>query len=281
MGTAVELPISRRVQLAVVAHIRHVYTDYDNLLKTGTYHEARAAVEKPCLDLLAQWRSDDDDDPNAMEDILREVIVIDDDEDEDTNRKSPLTNHDYSNRDNSVEIISSHAFAGEVQTRSSDYSNSTQIAPSDHLHGHEQDVSAIKQYIELGQYSHNSRDQNDIPRPDSSSVHLTRWREALHRRKHSFSSYIDNNSRVSDPATAEVLALQRQHRELEPQLLSSDGVQRPRVQSGGNDWSQTPVHIQSMPTQQQENAEISAQQFVNQVTNGSIPESRQVSDMCR
>ena len=29
VGTANELPLARRAQLAVVAHIRHVYTDYD------------------------------------------------------------------------------------------------------------------------------------------------------------------------------------------------------------------------------------------------------------
>jgi hypothetical protein len=33
------LPLARRVQLAVVAHVRHVYTDYDRLLKTTSFHE--------------------------------------------------------------------------------------------------------------------------------------------------------------------------------------------------------------------------------------------------
>ena len=95
-----------------------MYTNYDRLLRIGTRQEARAKVEKPCLDQLAQWRSDDDDDPNAMEEILREVIVIDDDDDDDReynhnkqNRSTSVSPHN--GRDGSVEIISSHAFADE------------------------------------------------------------------------------------------------------------------------------------------------------------------------
>ena len=85
VGTAAELNLTRRVQLAVVAHIRHNYTDYDEIIKQTSWRNARAAVEQPCLDVLAQWRadSDEDDDPDAMEEILNEVIVIPDSDDED------------------------------------------------------------------------------------------------------------------------------------------------------------------------------------------------------
>ena len=65
----------------MVAHIRHIYTDYDLLLRTNDYLVARRKVEQPCLDVLTQWREDEEDDPDAMEDILREVIVIPDDDD--------------------------------------------------------------------------------------------------------------------------------------------------------------------------------------------------------
>lgn len=85
VGTAAELNLTRRVQLAVVAHIRHNYTDYDKIIKETSWLHARAIVEQPCLDVLAQWRGDidEDDEPDAMEEILNEVIVIPDDDEED------------------------------------------------------------------------------------------------------------------------------------------------------------------------------------------------------
>lgn len=80
VGTANELPLVRRAQLAVVAHIRHVYTDYDKLLRRGGYHTARTRVEKPTLEKLVAWRGDDENGSKLMEDVLKEVVVISDDE---------------------------------------------------------------------------------------------------------------------------------------------------------------------------------------------------------
>ncbi|KAK2731762.1 hypothetical protein FQN57_003176 [Myotisia sp. PD_48] len=82
VGTAVELPLARRVQLAVVAHIRHAYTDYDRLLKITSFQQARAAVEEPCLEKLVHWRGDDENGATVLEDVFREVIIISDDEDD-------------------------------------------------------------------------------------------------------------------------------------------------------------------------------------------------------
>ena len=85
VGTAANLPLPRRVQLAVVAHIRHVHTKYDSLLRSTTFQDARARVEAACLRKLTEWRGDDENDKadaDEMEEILREVIVISDDEDE-------------------------------------------------------------------------------------------------------------------------------------------------------------------------------------------------------
>ncbi len=195
MGTAIELPLSRRVQLAVVAHIRHVYTDYDKLLKTGTYQNARAAVEKPCLDLLAQWRSDDDDDdPNAMEEILREVIVIDDDDDENKDRISPLENRKSINRDDSIEIISSHAFAEEVQTRH-------QLVHRDRPYNPEVEDNENIRYTDR---------ERPNPTLDRSGIHRHRWQEALHRHR-----------------TNPVFTHQDKHERLVPRLELSTG--RPKI----------------------------------------------------
>jgi hypothetical protein len=84
VGTATELPLVRRAQLSVVAHVRHMYTKYDSLLRRVQWNEARSMVEGPTLRKLVEWRGDDDNGKEALEDVLREVIVIsDDDESED------------------------------------------------------------------------------------------------------------------------------------------------------------------------------------------------------
>ncbi|EZF22159.1 hypothetical protein H112_04917 [Trichophyton rubrum D6] len=82
VGTATELPLARRAQLAVVAHIRHIYTSYDRLLKMTSFQEARASVEEPTLAKLVLWRGDDENGTTVLEDVFREVIVISDDEDD-------------------------------------------------------------------------------------------------------------------------------------------------------------------------------------------------------
>lgn len=116
VGTA-DLPLHRRAQLGVLAHIRHVYTNYDQLLRIGEWKDARAAVEHQCLDKLVQWRGDDEDDTDAMSDILREVIVIpDDEEDHDPTPSSGRTPANTS-RDASVEIVATRAAANAIRTQ--------------------------------------------------------------------------------------------------------------------------------------------------------------------
>ncbi|KAK3344016.1 hypothetical protein B0T25DRAFT_462838 [Lasiosphaeria hispida] len=91
VGLAADQPLSRRVQLAVLAHIRHTHTRYDQLLRETTYANARKAVEPLCLDILVKWRGDEETGRDQLDEILCEVVVIsdsesdddDDDEDED------------------------------------------------------------------------------------------------------------------------------------------------------------------------------------------------------
>ena len=91
VGLAPDINLSRRVQLAVLAHIRHSHTRYDQLLKETTYVNARKAVESLCLDVLVKWRGDEETGRDQLDEILCEVIVIsesesdesDDDDDED------------------------------------------------------------------------------------------------------------------------------------------------------------------------------------------------------
>lgn len=122
VGTALELPLARRAQLAVVAHIRHVYTDYDRLLKVTSFHEARSIVEEPTLAKLVEWRGDDENGKTVLEDVFREVIVISDD-DEDSDSDEAENTPSAANRDHNVEYVSSRARAVELPARPLTHAN--------------------------------------------------------------------------------------------------------------------------------------------------------------
>jgi hypothetical protein len=104
--------LARRVQLAVVAHIRHVYTDYDKRLKTGTWMQARQNVEHVSLAKLKEWRDETGERSNEIEDTFREVIVLDDDDDESSDDDSLSTPDE---REQSMEIVSNRATARDLQ----------------------------------------------------------------------------------------------------------------------------------------------------------------------
>jgi hypothetical protein len=108
VGNAKELPLARRVQLAVVAHIRHMYTDYDKMLKTGSWMEARQKVEHVSLAKLKEWRDETGEQSNEIEDTFREVIVLDD-EDETSDGDTP------DEREQSMEIVSNRVIAQDIQ----------------------------------------------------------------------------------------------------------------------------------------------------------------------
>lgn len=111
VGTAEEIPHVRRAQLSVVAHIRHIYTDYDKLLRRVPYNDARHAVEKTTLAKLVEWRGDDDQADEAAKhaaaDALREVIVISDEDDSDSQGSyEPIAQNDLQ-----VEELATSAYA--------------------------------------------------------------------------------------------------------------------------------------------------------------------------
>ncbi|KAH7133331.1 hypothetical protein B0J13DRAFT_587607 [Dactylonectria estremocensis] len=83
VGLSDDITLARRVQLAVLAHIRHTHTRYDTLLKETTWQNARKVVEGLCLDTLVKWRGDEETGRDQLDEILREVVVISDSEDED------------------------------------------------------------------------------------------------------------------------------------------------------------------------------------------------------
>lgn len=86
VGDARDLTLGRKVQLAVAAHIRHEYTNYDYLLSTGTYNrkEARNAIQPQYVQKVAEWRGEDG--KASVEDMFREIIEILDEDEDDTQR---------------------------------------------------------------------------------------------------------------------------------------------------------------------------------------------------
>lgn len=65
IGLVEEEPLERRVQLAVSAHIRHVYTDYDFLLKAFSWEIAREMQAPEFLAKIKEWMGADFDDSTA------------------------------------------------------------------------------------------------------------------------------------------------------------------------------------------------------------------------
>ena len=212
----------RRAQLAVIAHIRHTYTDYDALLKLVQYNEARRRVEKPCLDRLIRWRGDDDD-AEDMDDVLREVIVIPDDDEEDDDaaetKESLLRQPEEDERDSSVEYISE----ADMQVQPVDYSNINRTGGRGDSYSPEPDREII--YLGRKQSRHGRQSQYDQHTVDRMGIHRQRvYEEALdRRRKHPESLDVHNDGtlsglRSSGHGEVHPLSQQSQDRHYQPHL---------------------------------------------------------------
>ncbi|EQB53553.1 hypothetical protein CGLO_06707 [Colletotrichum gloeosporioides Cg-14] len=104
VGLQQELSLSRRVQLAVLAHIRHNHTRYDELLRETSWHNARRATEQLCLDILVKWRGDDENGRNQLDEILREVVVLSDDSDDEDSGEEPDSDSSAVLTDRSINV---------------------------------------------------------------------------------------------------------------------------------------------------------------------------------
>ncbi|KAF7544550.1 hypothetical protein G7046_g9766 [Stylonectria norvegica] len=91
VGLSTDITLARRVQLAVLAHIRHTHTRYDTLLKETSWQNARKVVEALCLDTLVKWRGDEETGRDQLDEILREVVVISDSEEEESEQDTDET----------------------------------------------------------------------------------------------------------------------------------------------------------------------------------------------
>ena len=217
----------RRAQLAVIAHIRHTYTNYDSLLRQVQYNEARRRVEKPCLDRLIRWRGDDDD-AGDMDDVLREVIVIpDDDETEDDEgngtKESLQSRPEESERDSSVEYISE----ADMQIQPIDYSNVNRAAERGDSYSPDSDKEI--QYLGRNQLRHGRQAQYNQQTLDRMGTHRQRvYEEALdRRRKHpeNLNVYTDHSSlpvSVSSGHAIHPLSQQSQDPYYQPHLIDSN-----------------------------------------------------------
>lgn len=128
VGLQPGIPLSRRVQLAVLAHIRHTHTRYDQLLRETSWMNARKAVEPVCLDVLVKWRGDEETGRDQMDEILREVVIITD---------SEATDENSDEKDSSEEEgeITSSSSTGLSQPNSRNQSRSAPSQPVPKLAG--------------------------------------------------------------------------------------------------------------------------------------------------
>lgn len=110
------------MQLAVLAHIRHQYTEYDNILKTGSWAEARKAVEQNSVAKLIEWRDEQGGTTEELEEVFREVIVIDDDDDDKSSDDGQPQDPDVDEREVSMEVVSSLATARDLLPMPADHS---------------------------------------------------------------------------------------------------------------------------------------------------------------
>lgn len=112
VGLAPDITLSRRAQLAVLAHIRHTHTRYDQLLRETTYANARKAVEPLCLDILVKWRGDEETGRDQLDEILYEVVVI---SDSDSDSDSDDEDEDDSSEEDSSATLSSEGVTVNAQ----------------------------------------------------------------------------------------------------------------------------------------------------------------------
>ncbi|KAK8163324.1 hypothetical protein BC567DRAFT_22051 [Phyllosticta citribraziliensis] len=125
VGTATNLSIERRVQMAVLAHVRHKHTNYDRLLKEVGYIEARKTVEKPCIEKILEWRGEGQEEDDEMEDDFREVIVLDDDDDDD----SDVDNSGSGHSSPSLELVANEATADDLGPRDPVHARTNRTEP--------------------------------------------------------------------------------------------------------------------------------------------------------
>ena len=159
-----------------------MYTDYDQLLRKGSWVEARQKVTQRTLDVLALWRGDEENDPEYLEDILREVIVIPDDDDDEeqddfmNQRKRPESAD--ADRASSIELL-------EFSSQAVDYSSEQHRTNQGRRYSPDFDQDELIQYQNSGEYQfepHLHQESGEHLRNETRRRQA--WEQALERRQH-------------------------------------------------------------------------------------------------
>ncbi|PVH84579.1 hypothetical protein DL98DRAFT_512481 [Cadophora sp. DSE1049] len=173
VGLQPGIPLSRRVQLAVLAHIRHTHTRYDKLLRETTWMNARKAVEPVCLDVLIKWRGDEETGRDQMDEILREVVIITDSEDEDDSSEE-----DSSDEEGEVTSSSSTEPPSLPNSRNQHRPQMTPATPSSN-------TPALANRTNLSAISSRTRakDPRDKKEQRGFKRYQAAWQDAINRRQ--------------------------------------------------------------------------------------------------
>jgi hypothetical protein len=196
VGLQPEIPLSRRVQLAVLAHIRHTHTRYDKLLRETTWMNARKAVEPVCLDVLVKWRGDEETGRDQMDEILREVVIITDSEDDDDSSEDETSEEEGEVTSDSSPEAPSQPNSRNMQ-RSLDatgHSQSQSIVGSGHILN---DPSAS--ISSRTRAKTDSRPQKDKKAQRGFKRYQAAWEDAVHRRQDPTNRSITAGTPSEDP----------------------------------------------------------------------------------
>ncbi|KAF4556999.1 Hypothetical protein D9617_1g088810 [Elsinoe fawcettii] len=130
IGRAEAVPVPRKVQLAVAAHIRHQHTDYDRLLNAKVpWLEARKRVESASLRKIIEWQGGEDPEgllAEAYQGVLEDTLVISDDETPAERSEPDRYADNESSSDDSIVIENNPAaIAAELERPPSAYESAT------------------------------------------------------------------------------------------------------------------------------------------------------------
>lgn len=184
-----DLPLYRRVQLAVLAHIRHVHTRYDQILREVEWKVARKAVEKQCLDILVKWRGDEETGRDQLGDILREVVVISDADDDSDSEESE--DDESSDSDSVLEVSAAAQVSSVPEVVDESPTQNAPVNPRRRKGKARARPNRISKTLWTGHSKKNSasgKDKRGFNRYEAAQAREAtrnqRWEEALNRSRH-------------------------------------------------------------------------------------------------
>jgi hypothetical protein len=196
VGLQASIPLSRRVQLAVLAHIRHTHTRYDQLLRETSWINARKVVEPVCLDVLVKWRGDEETGRDQMDEILREVVIITDSEESDESSEED----DSSDEDGEVTSSSTESISQPApNTLNRSTLPQAQVAvPGIINQRHEiRDREPIAPGVAVSSPGHDSKSHRHKKTQRGFKRYQAAWDDAVHR--HQAPESAAPNTRFEDP----------------------------------------------------------------------------------